>query len=78
MSRIAGRLRPAGLRPERGPVHFERKMTVADDRDFKMLDAILDGPFAICSIITDAEGRPADYRFLRVSQCFEDTTAYSV
>lgn len=55
-------------------MHFERSMSVAGDHCFETLDAMLDGPFAICSIITDADGRPADYRFLRVSQCFEDTT----
>jgi two-component sensor histidine kinase len=56
------------------PVHFERNMTVAEYDGFETLDALLDGPFAICTIITDEQGRPVDYRFLRVSACFEDTT----
>lgn len=55
-------------------LHFERHIMATDDRSFEMLDAILDGPFAICSIITDAEGAPVDYRFLRVSGAFEDAT----
>jgi two-component sensor histidine kinase len=57
-------------------LHFERHITGTDDRSFETFDAILDGPFAICSIITDTEGRPQDCRFLRVSSCFEDTTGF--
>lgn len=59
-----------------GPLHFERKLTVADDLGFETLDALLDGPFAICSIVTDEAGRPCDYRFLRVSARFEETTGF--
>lgn len=55
-------------------MHHERTMTPSDQRDFETLDALLDGPFAICSVITDDEGRPVDYRFLRTSACFRDTT----
>ena len=51
-------------------------MTVADDHGFETLDALLDGPFAICSIITDDDGTPSDYRFLRVSRCFEESTGF--
>jgi two-component sensor histidine kinase len=56
------------------PVHYERNMAVAEDECFETLDALLDGPFAICSIITDDAGRPVDYRFHRVSGCFTDAT----
>jgi two-component sensor histidine kinase len=57
-------------------LHFERHIMGADDRAFEMLTAILDEPFAICAIITDADGRAADYRFLKVSACFEDATGF--
>lgn len=55
-------------------LHFERHIMATDDLSFNMLDALFDGPFAICSIITDADGAPVDVRFHRVSDCFEDAT----
>jgi PAS domain S-box-containing protein len=42
--------------------------------DYKMLfDTMLDG-FALHELITDAEGRPVDYRFLAVNPAFERQT----
>lgn len=69
---------PADGQPttEGKPVHFERNVTVAGDQGFEILDALLDVPFAICSIITDEAGRPCDCRFLRVSACLEQTTGF--
>lgn len=49
-------------------------MTLSEQRDFETLDALLDGPFAICSVVTDVDGRPVDYRFLRTSACFREAT----
>ncbi len=57
-------------------LHMERRLTVADEQGFELLDAVLDDPFAICEIITDEAGKPVNYRFLRVSQCFEDITGF--
>ncbi len=55
-------------------MHFERTMTLSEERDFETLDTLLDGPFAICAIVTDDEGRPVDYRFLRASAGFREAT----
>jgi two-component sensor histidine kinase len=55
---------------------MDRRLTVADDQGFDLLDALLDDPFAICSIVVDVEGRPVDYRFLRVSPCFGEMTGF--
>lgn len=64
----------APLRPKGRPVHLERSVTPGRDDGFETLDALLDRPFAICAVLTDEEGAPADYRFLRVSRCFEEAT----
>lgn len=57
-------------------MHIERHLTAADDRGFELLDALLDGPFAVCRIVTDDAGRSVDYRFLRISRCFEESTGF--
>lgn len=44
---------------------------VIDDAVFSALEAMLDDGLCLCSMIADAEGRPLDYRFLRVSANFE-------
>ncbi|EYD77980.1 Alcohol dehydrogenase, zinc-binding protein domain protein [Rubellimicrobium mesophilum DSM 19309] len=53
-------------------MQFERRMTVVGSGIFETLDALLDAPFALCSVVTDSEGRPMDYRFLRASGCLEE------
>lgn len=57
-------------------MQFERRLATVDGALFDALDALLDGPFAICSIITGEAGDPVDSRFLRVSRCFEDSTGF--
>lgn len=52
-------------------MQFERRMTVVDSGIFETLDALLDSPFALCSVVTDSEGRAVDYRILRASGCLE-------
>jgi len=58
-------------------MQFDRRMTVVDSGIYDTLDALLDRPFALCSIVTDAEGRAVDYLFLRVSPDFGDVTGLS-
>lgn len=58
-------------------MQHDRHLTAADEHCFTSLDALLDGPFALCAIVTDAEGRAVDYRFLRVSPCFAEATGLS-
>ena len=48
-------------------MQFERRMTVVDSGIFETLDALLDTPFALCSVVTDSDGRAVDYRILRAS-----------
>lgn len=55
-------------------MQFERRATVVDSGIVETLDALLDDPFAICSIITDCEGRALDFRILRASPCFAEIT----
>lgn len=55
-------------------MQFDRRMTVVDNSIYETLDALLDQPFALCSIITDSEGQAVDYRFLRLSPGFQDAT----
>ena len=55
-------------------MQFDRRKTVVDSGIYETLDALLDGPFALCAIVTDADGQAVDYRFLRVSPGFEDAT----
>lgn len=58
-------------------MQHERHLNAADDHCFESLDALLDGPFALCMIVTDADGIAVDYRFLRVSTCFTEATGLS-
>jgi two-component sensor histidine kinase len=55
-------------------MQFDRLMTVVDNGIYETLDALLDQPFALCSIVTDSEGQAVDYRFLRLSPGFQDAT----
>ena len=64
-----------GPRTSKGAaLHFERHIMATDDGGFELLGAILDWPFAICSIITDADGAPVDVHVHRVSGGFEEAT----
>ena len=53
-------------------MQFERRMTVVDSGIFETLDALLDAPFALCSVVTDSDGRAVDYRILRASADLEE------
>ncbi|WP_176556337.1 sensor histidine kinase [Rubellimicrobium rubrum] len=53
---------------------MNKRATVIDDQIFETLDVLLDEAFCLCTILTDQQGRPVDYRFLRVSRNFEDAT----
>lgn len=54
-------------------MQFERRMSVVDSGIYETLDALLDAPFAICSVVTDSEGRALDCRVLRVSPHFAES-----
>lgn len=58
-------------------MQHERQLSAVDDHCFETLDMLLDGPFALCAIVTDPDGRAIDYRFLRVSSCFAEATGLS-
>ncbi|WP_210529017.1 sensor histidine kinase [Rubellimicrobium arenae] len=53
-----------------------QRMAMVDDTAFEAIAAFLEDAFAVCSIITDPEGRPADYRFLRVNRRFQELTGF--
>ncbi|TNC68813.1 sensor histidine kinase [Rubellimicrobium roseum] len=50
-----------------------QRLGLIDDA-FDAIAALVEDGFAICSLITDPEGRPVDYRFLRVNRRFEEMT----
>jgi two-component sensor histidine kinase len=58
-------------------MQFERRMTVVDSGIFETLDALLDVPFALCSVVTDSEGRAVDYRILRASAHLDEVFGVS-
>ena len=42
------------------------------DADYREMLAMMIEGFALCEIICDAEGKPSDYRFLRINAAFEE------
>lgn len=53
---------------------MHRRDLVLDDRAFELVDSMVEDGFCLCGIVTDAEGRPVDYRFLRVNRLFGEMT----
>lgn len=66
--------RPNGRKPHRqDSTQAEEALRQSEDRYRSLFDNMTEG-FALHEIITDAEGRPADYRFLDLNPAFERLT----